>query len=439
MASALVILVLVHLLASLVSFALYRIITAVLPDLAPRSRHDLAFTALIAASLAPVLNVFTGGLINLPAGDPQLDSGALGVAAMALVAAWFIGAVYLSARLALALVAARGLVARSRKMDRPDAAIWLARALGLKLSDEIETPQLAGLPDPVVLVPCGMEEQLGDDAVRGLIEHEYAHLERGDLWFALVQRLIVCVFWWNPLMQKVAGEIDLQREMACDDMAVSRFGNAHGYASSILDLADRVAVRHTGMAAAAIGSPSDLVTRMRRLMDQPQVLHHPVLSLALLVLVLFSGGAVAALMPRAEFVSPSQLTAQERRYSEELVEAVGTQSDAIIRMLLADGADPNSQRPDGQTPLSRAMQTSQTSTIRILLQAGADPNTVMVGGDRPIHAALRSQIVDNVELLLDHGAATDIASANGTTTRELAMSSRNQDLIELIMSQPRRD
>ena len=230
-----------HLVGSSVFWALTRGIIVCLPRLAPKYRHTLALWALALsavigfAGFMPALPAMS--YFELPLSAPPASASGL-MALLALV--WGVGSLWFAIKLSRSINLMGHILSSARPLQRPKNAIWLARALGLKLTNQITSPQVAGLTKSVVLVPEEMEAELDDESVRGLIEHECAHIERGDLRVALAQKILLALFWWSPAMRALNAELDLQREMACDDIASERHGNARAYASSILDVADRV-------------------------------------------------------------------------------------------------------------------------------------------------------------------------------------------------------
>jgi ankyrin repeat protein len=68
---------------------------------------------------------------------------------------------------------------------------------------------------------------------------------------------------------------------------------------------------------------------------------------------------------------------------------------AVARVLLANGADPNYQTGDGDTPLHQVIASrivrDPTAFVELLLDAGADPKRTNHAGQSPIDAALASR------------------------------------------------
>jgi hypothetical protein len=104
----------------------------------------------------------------------------------------------------------------------------------------------------------------------------------------------------------------------------------------------------------------------------------------------------------------------------------------IIRLLLAAGADPNSNLNHRRsTPLHYAADSSlrsktwsaarQVETIRLLLEAGGKINAPDKNGATPLHRAVRTRGADAVKYLLDSGADALLKNRPGSTPFHLAV------------------
>lgn len=102
-------------------------------------------------------------------------------------------------------------------------------------ADGVKTPMAIGLLNYRVILPESLVSSLPTHQIRHVLSHELAHIRRGDLQFALIQRLIEAVFWWSPLTAFIGSRLREEREMACDDRAVAMNGCSRQYASALLE------------------------------------------------------------------------------------------------------------------------------------------------------------------------------------------------------------
>ena len=95
-----------------------------------------------------------------------------------------------------------------------DIPLYVTRVLG---------PMLCRLPSGYrLVVPAKMWKSLSKDARLGILRHELAHYQRGDLWKSLVARLLALPHWFNPLTWWAVRRFDECSEWACDARAVDR-------------------------------------------------------------------------------------------------------------------------------------------------------------------------------------------------------------------------
>ena len=102
---------------------------------------------------------------------------------------------------------------------------------------------------------------------------------------------------------------------------------------------------------------------------------------------------------------------------------------ALMRLLVAAGADPNRSTRAGRTPLlfaigpGRRKSLAETlDAIAVCLNAGADVNARDDGGQTPLHAAVaQNQVPAVIRLLAERGAALDARDKQGRTPLDIAL------------------
>src|SRR5207244_1968074 len=134
---------------------------------------------------------------------------------------------------------------------------------------EIGTPIAAGPRNPTILIPARFLEELDEAELDQIGLHEAAHLARRDDYALLLQRLITAVFSWHPVARWIGRRIDLEREIACDDIVVAATGHAKPYAACLT----RVVELATGataspLAAAAADERSHFSARVEMLLNR---------------------------------------------------------------------------------------------------------------------------------------------------------------------------
>ncbi|KHL52379.1 M56 family metallopeptidase [Xanthomonas cannabis] len=155
-----------------------------------------------------------------------------------------------------ALVQALHMAAEAHGLSRPPA---------LRLSSQIDSPQLIGPWQPVLLLPAKRLAQMPDNDLDMALTHELIHLRRRDLWWGLLPSLAQHLFFFHPLVHLAAREYAIAREAACDAAVVAGHRHCrHDYGRLLLQFG--VAPRPLGGVASA--SPSLLSLKRRLLLLQ---------------------------------------------------------------------------------------------------------------------------------------------------------------------------
>ncbi|MCC4596526.1 M56 family metallopeptidase [Xanthomonas campestris pv. phormiicola] len=194
--------------------------------------------------------------------------------AQALVALWMAGVLLGALRSGHAYRASRRLVRTSTPCT--DAALLgalrlaaeahgLRRPPQLRLSAQIDSPQLIGPWRPVLLLPARRLAAMHADDLDMALTHELVHLQRRDLWWGLLPALAQHLFFFHPLVHLAVREYALAREAACDAAVVAGHRHCrHNYARLLVQLG--VAPRPAAGVASA--SPSFVSLKRRLLMLQ---------------------------------------------------------------------------------------------------------------------------------------------------------------------------
>jgi uncharacterized protein YjbI with pentapeptide repeats/beta-lactamase regulating signal transducer with metallopeptidase domain len=167
--------------------------------------------------------------------------------AIAVFVAWVLLAAYALVRLAIGLTRLEQLKRDALPLPveyRDSMPQWLrankgARDVRLCVSEETDVPVAVGLFDAMILVPHTLLDRLSEGEVDQICLHELAHLRRADDWTNGVQRVLIALLGWNPAAQFIGQQLDLEREVACDDWVLSFVGMVRPYALCLTKMAER--------------------------------------------------------------------------------------------------------------------------------------------------------------------------------------------------------
>ena len=113
----------------------------------------------------------------------------------------------------------------------------LYRTPHIVVTTESVGPALIGVFRPLIVIPLRLVETLSDRELRAIITHETTHLRRGDHWVAAFQRLVISIWWFNPLVWFAHYQINRTRELCCDGQTVANLDcDPADYAQMLVDV-----------------------------------------------------------------------------------------------------------------------------------------------------------------------------------------------------------
>jgi uncharacterized protein YjbI with pentapeptide repeats/beta-lactamase regulating signal transducer with metallopeptidase domain len=166
--------------------------------------------------------------------------------AIGIAAAWMLLAALALLRLAIGIVKLEALKRDALPLPveyRDAMARWTAankgsRDVRLCVSDATDVPVAVGLFDSMILIPRVLLDLLSETEVDQISLHELAHLRRADDWTNGLQRVFLALLAWNPAARFIGQQLDLEREVACDDWVLSLTGAVRPYALCLTKMAE---------------------------------------------------------------------------------------------------------------------------------------------------------------------------------------------------------
>ena len=190
----------------------------------------------------------------------------------AIVGAWALIAGLLLAKLAGGLV--RLAVIKHRLIRLPDAELTpvlgqAGRRTAVCMSTDVDCPCVIGYLHPAVALPVALVADLDKADLQRVLAHELAHVRRWDDWANLGQQVLRAVCFFNPLVHFASRWLDIEREIACDDLVAAAHGERLEYAKCLTELARRTTfAAHLVPAAGFFPDRKQIVVRIEQLLDR---------------------------------------------------------------------------------------------------------------------------------------------------------------------------
>ena len=188
--------------------------------------------------------------------------------ARAFVALWLLGALALLIRFAAGMLRLRGIVRRAVPID---VVQWIGAPAGddlqpqMRISDEVDMPFASGLFRPTIVLPASSGDWSAQRRA-AVLQHELAHLSRGDLLMNAISHFARALHWFNPLAWYAAHRVRIESERACDDAVLRRGARASDYAEHLLSIAGSGAAA-VPAAALAMARPSAFEGRLLAILE----------------------------------------------------------------------------------------------------------------------------------------------------------------------------
>ncbi|HEY3853468.1 MAG TPA: M56 family metallopeptidase [Verrucomicrobiae bacterium] len=105
-------------------------------------------------------------------------------------------------------------------------------------TNAVDGPCLFGFLRPRLLLPPGFTQGFSDDELCHVFLHELGHVKRHDIFVGWMMAALQVLHWFNPLVWVAIARIRVDRELACDALALSRSTDSDNqtYGRTILKL-----------------------------------------------------------------------------------------------------------------------------------------------------------------------------------------------------------
>ncbi|MEM1070049.1 MAG: M56 family metallopeptidase, partial [Planctomycetota bacterium] len=180
------------------------------------------------ASLAEPIEV--GASTRFQHGRPESNDSTERIVGVPLLVVWLGGAIFAAGFLFVRLIAffyrLQSLPIRQcPELDqltlRLSKRLRIRKSVRVHIVDGNIGPAVLGWFRPRVLLPEVIVNDTQPNSLRLLITHELMHIRRGDLWWAGLQEIARCVWWFHPWVRHAAKSMECETEKCCDQQTMT--------------------------------------------------------------------------------------------------------------------------------------------------------------------------------------------------------------------------
>jgi hypothetical protein len=210
----------------------------------------------------------------------------------------------------MAFMAGYGMFSFLRMKGKLQEAVRVSE--NVYICDAVSSPFILGMIRPRIYLPSGLNERLWNY----VLAHEKAHLKRRDHWWKPLGYLLLCVYWFHPLMWLAYVLMCRDIELACDERAVRSmdFDERKAYSKALVSCSTR---RRMVIACPLAFGEVDVKERVKSVLAYKKPAFWVILAAA------FACAAVAVcfLTSQKPDAEPEEVIAGQK---EELTQKIGT-------------------------------------------------------------------------------------------------------------------
>ena len=248
------------------------------------------------------------------------------------------------------------------------------RRTRLVLSRDVGPAAVLGGGSPVIALAPRLLDEMTDNELDRVVVHEWAHVQRRDDVLNLMHVAVQTIAGWHPGVWWLQRQATMERESACDEMAVAVTGSARGYAASLVAVAGIMSRKGRPLATAGVLSSSVLSARVSRILATAELASSRRSAAAAFAVVLALAICSASLVrfPLISLAGPAPTLAAVERRSPPGVDSDAAAATPVTRAPLpADRRTAVQLRPAPQR--SRPPETAARQARPVQQEAVAIP------------------------------------------------------------------
>lgn len=114
--------------------------------------------------------------------------------------------------------------------------VGVKKRISIYKTNLVKVPGIFGIFRPKLLLPSNLEKRIEKDELKYIMFHEISHVKRRDIEINCLVSIIQVIHWFNPVLWYAFYKMSVDREIACDALAMSAIGEnqSSNYGMTIL-------------------------------------------------------------------------------------------------------------------------------------------------------------------------------------------------------------
>ena len=132
----------------------------------------------------------------------------------------------------------------------------------------IKSPIAIGLFNPIVIIPEKLFKTISENELKSILLHELSHIYHYDQVTGVIKRLVIALYWWNPLVYLISSYHGQAREEISDNYVLCELHPAV-YIKCLMNLAEKAClINNLPTASGMAGSHFNLKKRAEQILSK---------------------------------------------------------------------------------------------------------------------------------------------------------------------------
>lgn len=151
-------------------------------------------------------------------------------------------------------------------------SLGIHRDIRIYMDTTHSVPRVYGLIKPRITISQEVFYASNEDQLRHIILHELSHIKQMDLWINLLRHLLMCIYFFNPILVWGLKRMAVDGEVSCDERVLNTLSNknqiAYGY--TLIHLISQSNPK-SNMLALSLGSKKNVTRRLKMISNYKRI------------------------------------------------------------------------------------------------------------------------------------------------------------------------